>query len=218
MRYEYRRGIQKPKRWWVALPVIGVGVGAYVLFNSLAPAMPLYAAAPDETVKKLTASKPALNENRLYIPKINVDIATVPIEDNEAPALEKGAAHRSPESGNPKDGGNYVLAAHRFQLGFTPQQTRVKSPFYHIDKLSAGDEVYVDYDGVRYAYKVTVHKFVDPNAVEIENKTEQNTLTLYSHELSGPEAAREVVIAEPVGTIVWVNGAPKLKASQSESL
>lgn len=211
MRYEYRRGIQKPKRWWVALPVMGVLVGAYVLFNSLAPAMPIYAASPDETVKKLTATKPALNENRLYIPKINVDIAAVTIDSDETLALEKGAVHRSPESGNPKDGGNYVLAAHRFQLGFTPQQTRKKSPFYHIDKLDAGDEVYVDYDGIRYAFKVVERKFVEPTAVEVEAKTEKDQLTLYTYELAGPDASREVVIAESTGTIVWVNGSPKLK-------
>lgn len=211
MRYEYRRGIQKPKRWWVALPVVGVLVGAYVLFNSLAPAIPIYASVPDETVKKLTATKPALNENRLYIPKINVDIAAVPIEGNETLALEKGAVHRSPESGNPKDGGNYVLAAHRFQLGFTPQQTRKKSPFYHIDKLGTGDEVYVDYSGIRYAFKVVERKFVAPDAVEVEAKTDKDQLTLYSCELAGPDTGREVVIAEPTGTIVWVNGSPKLK-------
>ncbi len=211
MRYEYQRGIQKPKRWWVALPVLGILVGTYMLVNSLSPALPIYASAPDETVKKLTATKPSLKANRLYIPKINVDVATVPIEGNEKLALEKGAIHRSPNSGNPKEGGNYVLAAHRFQLGYTPQQTRQKSPFYHIDKLYVGDDVYVDYGGVRYAYKVTERKLVKPTAVEVEAKTDESQLTLYSCELAGPAAGREVVIAEPVGTIVWQDGSPKLK-------
>lgn len=211
MRYEYRKGIQKPKRWWVTLPVMGAIIGAYTIFNVLAPAMPLYASAPDETVKKLTASKPALNENRLYIPKINVDIMTASVENDEVPVLGSGAVHRSPQSGNPKDGGNYILAAHRFQLGYTPQQTLEQSPFYHMDKLGAGDEVYVDYEGVRYAFKIVERKFVDPTAPEVEAKTDGDRLTLYSNELSGPASTREVVIAEPTGTIVWVNGAPKLK-------
>lgn len=205
MRYEYRRGIQKPKRWWVTLPIVGVIVGVYTLINSLAPAMPIYAAAPDETVKKLTASKPALNENRLYIPKINLDIAAVPVEgDDEALALGKGVIQRSPESGNPKDGGNFVLAAYRFHLGLTPQQTRQLSPFYHIDKLSVGDEVYVDYEGVRYAFKVVALQSAG-------SKAGKDQLTLYPYESVNAETDSGVIVAEPTGTIVWINGAPKLK-------
>jgi LPXTG-site transpeptidase (sortase) family protein len=211
MRYEYRRGIQKPKRWWVTLPVAGAIFAVYMAFNAFAPAIPLYASAPDETVKKLTASKPALNENRLFIPKINVNVATFPGEGTEIPSLANGAVHRSPQSGNPKDGGNYVIAAHRFQLGYTPQQTREKSPFYHLDKLGAGDEVYVDFDGVRYAFKITERKFVDPTDPAVEARTDRDRLTLYSSELTGPASTREIVVAEPVGTIVWINGAPKLK-------
>jgi len=211
MRYEYRRGIQKPKRWWVTLPVMGAIVGVYIFVSSLGPVISIYATSPDETIKKLTASKPALNENRLYIPKINVDIETAATGSNEPSTISSGAVHRSPQSGNPKDGGNYVLAAHRFQLGLTPGQTKAKSPFYHMDKLGAGDEIYVDYEGVRYAFKIVERKFVDPTAPEVEAKTDSDQLTLYSSELSGPAATREVVVAEPTGTIVWVNGAPKLK-------
>ena len=210
MRYEYRRGIQKPKRWWVTLPVVAVIVGAYATLSALAPSMPIYASAPDETARKLTETKPALNENRLYIPKINLNIATTS-ESGNASVPAGGAVQRSIESGNPKDGGNYVLAAHRFQLGYTPQQTRSNSPFYHLGQLNPGDEVYVDYDGVRYAFKITDRKFVDPTAPEAEAKTDKDRLTLFSTELSGPGATREIVVAEPVGTIVWVNGSPKLK-------
>lgn len=192
----------------MTLPVIGVVVGAYTFINSLAPSMPIYASAPDETVKKLTATKPVLNENRLYIPKINLDIVAASAEGDEALALEKGAINRSPESGNPKDGGNYVLAAHRFQFGLTPWQTREKSPFYHIDKLSVGDEVYVDYEGVRYAFKIVSRKFVNSTATE---ETDKDQLTLYPSETMGSGAGSDVIIAERTGTIVWVNGSPKLK-------
>lgn len=207
MRYEYGKRIQKPKRWWIVLPAFAVLAGGYAFFSSLGPALPIYASAPEETVKKLTATKPALNENRLYVPKINIDL--VAVDSNEA--LAQGATHRSPESGNPKDGGNYVLAAHRFQLGLTPQQTRSKSPFYHMDKLNADDDVYVDYGGIRYAYKVTERKLVDATTPDVEMKTDKDQLTLFSIELSGPGSTREVVIAKPTGTIVWQDGAPKLK-------
>lgn len=197
---------------WLALPVIGLLAGAYILVITFAPSVDVFAGPVDATAKKLTAQKPSLDENRLYIPKINVDVAIVKINGDEKTALEKGAVHRAPESGNPSTGGNFVLAAHRFQLGFTPTQTRQKSPFYHIDQLNTGDQLYVDYYGTRYAYEVTERKDVSPTATEIEGHTETPQLTLYSCELAGPQAGREVVLAKPIGTVAWDDsGSPKIK-------
>ncbi len=213
MRYNYREGAKKQTRKrWLVFPVIGIIAGLYLLVNSLTPATADIFIKPDTTAKKLVSTQPIINENRLYVPKINVDVAVVPINGNEALALKKGAVHRSPTSGNPKDGGNFVLAAHRFNLGITPTQTKARSPFYHIDKLNVNDDIYIDFEGVRYAYKVIEKKKVTPDAVEIEHRTEKNRLTMYSCELAGPKAGREVVIASPVGTIVWADGKPKLNS------
>lgn len=213
MKYHYKEGTQRRKsRKWTALPVIGLIGGFYLLANTLSPAVPAVFGPSDSTAKKLVSLKPDLAENRIYVPKINIDVAVVPIEGNEAQALEKGAVQRSPASGNPSDGGNFVIAAHRFNLGLTPTQTRAQSPFYHINKLSVGDDIYVDYKGERYAYKVEERRLVEPTAIEIEERTDDNRLTMYSCELAGPEAGREVVIAKPVGKIVWSDGKPKLKS------
>ena len=216
MKYNYQRGVAKQKgssKKWLAIPVIGVIVGGYVLINTLSPMIELPFATNNQAVaQKLTSQQPALNENRLYIPQINVDIAVVPIDGDENLALEKGAVHRAPQNGNPKEGGNFVVAAHRFQLGLTPDQTRKKSPFYHIDKMKTGDSFYVDYEGTRYAYEVIEKKQVPPTAVEIESKTEDNRLTLYSCELAGPKAGRDVVIAKLTGTVAWDDGTPKIKS------
>jgi len=214
MRYDYRFGVSKTKsrsKTWLVIPVFGFAIGAYVLINTLSPAISFLDSQVDATAKRLVAEKPALDENRLYIPKINVDVAVVAIDGNEAAALERGAIHRTPENGNPADGGNFVLAAHRFQLGLTPDLTRKKSPFYHIDQLQTGDQLYVDYEGTRYAYEVTKKQDVSKDATEIEQRTDEDQLTVYSCELSGPEAGREVVFAKPIGTVAWVDGAPKLK-------
>lgn len=216
MRYNYRSGVDKTKsrsKLWLVLPVLGLVIGGYVLVNTLSPVISIMDGPTDATAKRLVAEKPNLDENRLYIPKINVDVAVVDINGNETAALEKGAIHRAPESGNPADGGNFVLAAHRFQLGLTPEQTRKKSPFYHIDQMQTGDQVYIDYKGTRYAYEVTDKKDVPKDATEIERRSDKDQLTIYSCELSGPEAGREVVFAKPIGTITWDsgNGTPKLK-------
>lgn len=213
MKYSYKRGVQKGNsRKWVVIPVVGLFGGLYMLLNALAPSVPVAFVAPDATAKKLVVTQPELRENRLYLPKINVDVPVVPIDGSESIALEKGAINRAPDNGNPKDGGNFVLAAHRFNMGLTPQKTRAKSPFYHLDKVAEGDDIYVDYKGQRYAYKVVETKSVKPDATEIEQRTTDGRLTLYTCELSGPKSGREVVIAEPQGIIVWVDGAPKLKA------
>ncbi len=214
MRYTYHEGVQKQKkrRWPVILASVTLLMGVYILVTSLAPAIPDTTISSDATAKKLVATKPMVGGDRLYIPQINVDVAIVEINGNEAAALDKGAIHRSPASGNPKDGGNYVLAAHRFTMGLTPAETRKKSPFYHIDKVSVSDQLYVDYAGVRYAYKVVSKSIVPATAVEIEARTKDNQLTMYSCELSGARDGREVVIAEPIGTVAWQeDGTPKIE-------
>lgn len=214
MRFDYRSGVSKTKSrsklWW-AVPVFGLAIGGYVLINTLSPEISFLDGPVDATAKRLVAEKPALDENRLYIPKINVDVAVVGINGNEAAALERGAIHRAPENGNPAEGGNFVLAAHRFQLGLTPDQTRKKSPFYHIDQMQTGDQLYIDYNGTRYAYEVTKKQAVSRDATEIEQRTDEDQLTIYSCVLGGPEAGREVVFAKPIGTVAWIDGAPKLK-------
>lgn len=213
MRYHYKEGAEKRKsRKWVVLPVVGLLGGLYLLANTLSPAIPMVFEPSDTTAKKLVSLKPTMDQNRVYIPKINIDVSVVPIEGNEALALEKGAIQRSPASGNPKDGGNFVVAAHRFNLGLTPMQTRTKSPFYHLNKLASGDDIYIDYEGTRYAYKVQERKMIEPTAIEIEERTDEDRLTMYSFEMTRPEAGREIVIAKPVGKIVWTNGKPKLQA------
>lgn len=212
MRYDHKKGVKRYRnKFWLVLPVVLLIGGLYMLLNVFSPQVYFATQAPDTTAKKLTTEQPNLREDRLYVPKINVDVAIVDIKGDEKAALEKGAIHRSPSSGNPRSGGNYVVAAHRFNLGYTPAQTHAKSPFYHIDRLSAGDAIYVDFAGTRYAYKVSERKTVAPSAVEIEKKTDDDQLTLYSCELSGPTSGREVVIAKPIGKVVWTNGQPRVQ-------
>jgi sortase A len=217
MRYTYRDGVGKKGRSklrFVAALVVMFG-GVYLLVNTLSPALPEMNVDTQAVAKKLIAEQPAVGENRIYLPQINVDVPVVDINGNETAALEKGAIHRAPSSGNPQVGGNYVVAAHRFNLGLTPDQTRAKSPFYHIDKLALGDQIYIDYNGKRYAYQVTEKKAVAENAVEIESRTDDDRLTLYSCELAGPKAGRDVVFAKLLGEVAWQGNKPVIKSKQS---
>ena len=170
--------------------------GAYLLITSLSPTLISTTINPDDnsTTKLLKADRP-IDENRLYIPKIDINL---PYTAGDETVMEKGAWWRQPGNGNPADGGNFVLSAHRFIMGLTPQQTLRKSPFYNINKLEIGDKIYIDYSGKRYKYTISKIFAVAPDAVEIEQRTDRPQLTLYSCTLGGSADGREVIVAKPI--------------------
>ena len=174
-----------------------LAAGAYVLVTALMQLFIVHTVNPtnNTTVAKLEATATEIpTENRLYIPKIDINL---PYEQGDERVMEHGAWWRRPENGNPKDGGNFILSAHRFIMGLTPEQTLRKSPFYNIDKLALGDEITIDYQGARYVYVISKIYAVKPNAVEIENRTDESHLTLYSCTLGGAADGREVIVATP---------------------
>lgn len=131
--------------------------------------------------------------DRIQIEKINLE---VPFYTDGAEALEKGAWHRFPDRGNPVKGGNFILSAHRFKIAGDPVLTKVRSPFYNLDKLVVGDTIRVFFNEEWYTYKVTKIYDVAPDAVEIEDATSDSKLTLYSCTLSGSADGRIVVEAK----------------------
>lgn len=182
------------RRVWLSVFVVGLVVGVYILLNLLAPNY--IPSSPVSAHQHMQQTAPEIKENRLYIPAIDVNVAIV--EGDSEAVLEKGAWHRQPQNGNPEKGGNFVLSAHRFQLGITPQQTSAKSPFYHIERLQQGDTVHVDYNQKRYTYEVVGKYKVDRFAIGIEGPSSDAKITLYTCDLRGEEAGRDVVEARPI--------------------
>ena len=178
-----------------SIAILMILAGIYILAVALTPTImtPTVNPTDNETTKKLESTT-KITENRLYIPKIDINL---PYTTGDETVMEKGAWWRQPDNGNPADGGNFVLSAHRFIMGLTPQQTLRKSPFYNIDKLEIGDKIYIDYSGKRYKYTISKIFAVAPDAVEIEQRTDQPQLTLYSCTLGGSSDGREVIIATP---------------------
>lgn len=142
-----------------------------------------------------TVSKPVSGEDKVFIPKIGLNISY----SQDTSALERGAQWRSPNSGNPVDGGNFVLAAHHFSLQPTIMDTVSKSPFYNLKNLESGDTVFTDYKGKRYGYRVTKLFSALPSEIDIEAQTNSPTLTLYSFDTDSSE--RFVVQASRLGEI-----------------
>lgn len=132
-------------------------------------------------------------ENQIIIPKIGVNIEYL---TGDAKTLEKAAWQRFPERGNPEIGGNFIVSAHRFRLGWTPEKTRQRSPFYNLHRLNAGDLIYVDFKGTRYTYEVKRRYKVEPDEISIEAPSDEAKLTLYSCTLKGAQDGREVIEAK----------------------
>ncbi len=130
--------------------------------------------------------------NRLIIPKIAVNSE---IYDGDITVLKKGTWHRYPTYGNPKSGGNFILAAHRYIFSPDPRRVVKESILYNIDKLDIGDTIFVDWSGVRYKYSIKNKYLVKPDATEIESPSTAAKLTLYSCTKKGSLDGREVIEA-----------------------
>lgn len=185
--------------WPIIAIVIAGGLlllGLYVVAITLAPTYKSITTDPENnpTTVKLEQTEQKITADRLYIPSIDLD---VPYGQNES-ALYSGAWWRNPQNGNPDDGGNFVLAGHRFVMSTTPGKTAERSPFYSIGKLEVGDEIVVDYQRERYRYVIDKIYEVAPDAVEIESKTDDARLTLYSCTLGGSSDGRDVIVARQI--------------------
>lgn len=179
----------------ITIAVLLFGGGIYLLSLVTAPVLLPY--VEPKTIDLASIESPKIGNNRIIIPKIDVDI---PYGEGEV-ALDRGAQWRYPDRGNPIDGGNFIIAAHRFSLAATPQATLVKSPFYHVDKLVVGDEIIADYNGKRYGYTVEKIYDVKPTQVEIEAPSTTAKMTLYTCSLGGASDGRVVIEASPLGEV-----------------
>lgn len=130
-------------------------------------------------------------EYQLVIPKIEVNTAILESSSIAILDQQEGVWHE-PNTGNPTEEGNMVIAGHRFQ--YLPPN---KTTFYHLDKLKEGDEIFVRWGTEEYRYVVKKSFVVKPQQVEIRNATPGlKELTLYTCTPIGSNARRLVVKAE----------------------
>lgn len=176
--------------------------GLYVLWLTLA--QPIYIPAQPREWNNPVPEVATVKDDRLYIPKLKLNVT---YKSGGEEVLLDNVWHRFAERGDPEKGGNFILAGHRFEIGLTPGETRRKSPFYNIDKLAVGDDIYADFNGKRYKYQIIEHKQVKPTQVEIEAPSVEPKMTLYTCTLGGEADGREVYIAHLVAKDVD----PKIK-------
>ena len=187
----------KPSGWRrvlrIALVLVALGC-VFVISAQLSPSKKTLTTNQQEVFTAAVSKKPDVNT--LIIPKIAV---SSPILDGDVAVLNKGTWHRFPDRGNPEKGGNFILAAHRYVFAWLPQRVVQHSVLYNIDKLELGDDIFIDWQGERYSYKVSEKRTVKPNETSIELASETPKLTLYSCTTRGQNDGREVIVATPQG-------------------
>lgn len=179
------------KRLVTLLAISMFFVGGYLLFLTLSPKT-----AIPSNIDLNTADDANDNRDRIQIERINLEVPFY--AGDSAATLEKGAWWRFSERGSPTTGGNFILSAHRFFLGLTPQGTRAKSPFYRLNEVQPGDKIKVFYEGEWYEYEATKNYSVDRTAIQIEDPTEDAKMTLYTCSLAGEADGRVVIDAKPL--------------------
>ncbi|MBV9412332.1 MAG: class E sortase [Acidimicrobiia bacterium] len=124
------------------------------------------------------------------IPKINVNKAVV--EGVGTEDLKKGPGHY-PSTPMPGQKGNAAIAGHRTTYGH---------PFYDLDALKPGDDIFVSTRQGKFQYKVDHSMTVDPHDVSVLDPTPDNRLTLTTCTPRFSAAQRLIVVSELVGPAV----------------
>jgi len=175
-RYDHESGAKTDSRLRIANRLMFVAI---LLINGYIILAPLW---PNVSHRIRTATTEPLSENdyasldrsrnHVVIPRLRLD---EPIYDNPNPAtLDQGVWLR-PNTSTPDKGSNTVLTGHRW-LYNNPSS----AVFYNLDKVLEKDHVLVVWDGKIYVYTVGNIKEVLPTAVEVEDPTESEQLTLYT--------------------------------------
>lgn len=164
------------------LSVVAVLLGLYILVSPFIPQLLFYlrdtspaAVAPYQG--RLAQSnnndnpEPLPKDNRLVIPALSLD---EPVKEGaDISVINNGGTWRRPQTSTPENGGNTVVVAHRYFASSA-------STFYHLDKLTPGQQLAVYWNEKEYLYEVTSTTIVEATALEIEEPTSEPTLTLYT--------------------------------------
>ena len=193
------------------IPILaGVAVVLLILFlqyNRLifAPIM-AYVSPGNAPASEIEAIDPTITQTvspdpRLIIPKLNVDVPIhfgIPLSEVMS-AMNNGVAHYriAGASAYPGEIGNLVITGH--SAGDVYSSNPYKYIFSGLERLEDGDLIYVNYQSVRYTYRVTKKEVVDPsNVAALVVDTKKPILTLVTCTPLGTSRYRLLVTAEQI--------------------
>lgn len=135
---------------------------------------------------------------KIIIPKIGVEAPVVydePRVDERSyqAALERGVV-RLGNTASPGTLGNIVIGGHSSNNVFNPG--KYKYVFVNLKRLEVGDIFYLNFEGKRYTYKVTVaNKIITPAETGVLAQTTTPTVTLFTCDPPGTNVNRLIVQA-----------------------
>lgn len=192
--------------------IIGATVTLVLLFlqyNRLifAP-LAAYVSPGNEVDTSITAIDPTISQNvgdeeRLIIPKLNIDVPILFGLNNDSDSIMEGMNHGVVHwsipgaSAMPGQIGNMVITGHSAGDIYTSNQ--YKFIFSGLERLTENDLLYVDYGGIRYTYSVTSLETVEPTEVsKLVYATDKPMLTLITCTPLGTSRYRLLVSAEQI--------------------
>ncbi len=189
--------------------IIAVLIVIFLQYNRLlfAPIM-AYVSPGNSSDDGITALDPTITtavsaDNRLMIPKLNVDVpVSFGISNDTATvnaAMETGVAHFMipGASALPGEIGNLVITGH--SAGDIYSNIQYKFIFSGLERLVDGDLIYIDYQGTRYTYSVVGKETVEPSEVsKLVYDTDKPMLTLVTCTPLGTSRYRLLVSAEQI--------------------
>lgn len=210
-------------------PLAGLAVMLLVLglFNSQWIAAKIYDLTydpPAEAViedKKLAEAPPAIDPNappKIIINNLEVEAPVIygepSVNENRFQlALRRGVVHY-PGTATPDKPGNVVIFGHSSGQVWAPGD--YKFVFMRLDKLKAGDKIFLEYQGIRYTYDVKGLRVVAPTEVSVLEQGEGHNLTLITCTPVGTDKKRLIVSAELVSPKPAEAKPPAEKAPNTE--
>ena len=173
--------------------------------------------AIDPTVSEAPTADP-----RLLIPKLNVDVpvlynlATDPATINDA--MNRGVAQFKIPGADAMPGqiGNLVISGH--SAGDIYSNNQYKFIFSGLERLVDGDLIYINYNLVRYTYKVFKRETVEPtNVAALIYPTDKPLLTLITCTPLGTDRYRLLVTAEQINPTYDKTQAPVVAETKPET-
>lgn len=164
--------------------------------------------------RQISSRPPNIAENNIFIPSINL---TAPVawniannEDSIQKALQRGVVQIA-DTAHPGEVGNIFITGHSSNYFWAPGG--YKSVFALLNKLVAGDVVYIKYNSIIYAYKIGSARIVRPDDLSAMNQSKDSVLTLVTCSPVGTSINRLVIKA------MQISPDPKLnKANSSKNL
>ncbi|MBR3236153.1 sortase [Candidatus Saccharibacteria bacterium] len=188
----------------------GVAVMLLILFlqyNRLifAPIM-AYVSPGNAPASEIEAIDPTITqtvspEPRLIIPKLNIDVPIhfdIPLSEVMS-AMNNGVAHYriAGASAFPGEIGNLVITGH--SAGDIYSSNPYKYIFSGLERLEDGDLIYVNYNSVRYTYRVVKKEVVEPsNVAALVVETNKPLITLVTCTPLGTSRYRLLVTGEQI--------------------